>query len=181
MEIPVRDADYWQIIRARSLARAFKAGRRVTVRDVRLPVLTLCNLDRVHRDAKPANSFYELLVDGEPLKLDPKDLLVLETLATPLALEDYGPTGINNVPVVPAAPPMPPIAGERIIALLGGEMAEAILGDLAEKFEERVERIGETRARAWYWWQATRSVGSFVGRWTRRLIEIEALLQRIGL
>ena len=80
------------------------------------------------------------------------------------------------------AVPRVPRLGEVLAGLLcDPALREAILGDLAERFEERVRRRGPKAAKAWYWWQVVRSFGPFAWRWARRLIELDEILQRIGL
>lgn len=81
----------------------------------------------------------------------------------------------------PAVPKVPHI-GEAIIGLIcGSTMREAILGDLAERFEERACREGARSAQAWYWRHVAKSIGAFAWRFARRLIELDEILQRIGL
>ena len=76
------------------------------------------------------------------------------------------------------APPL----GERLIALLAiPERREAILGDLAEQFADRVRRCGADRARRWYWCQVALSGGAFAWRWFWRIVALGGLAQRIGL
>lgn len=76
--------------------------------------------------------------------------------------------------------PEVPRIGQGIVSLLSGEMREAVLGDLAERFEKRVAQRGEQNARVWFWWQVTRTTAQFSLRWVRRLVELDAVLQRIG-
>jgi len=74
-----------------------------------------------------------------------------------------------------------PAVGETLIGLFcSGNIREAILGDLAEKFEERASERGASYARAWYWWQVARSFGPFAWRWGRRLVALDDLRQLIG-
>ncbi|HEV2816822.1 MAG TPA: permease prefix domain 2-containing transporter [Allosphingosinicella sp.] len=83
----------------------------------------------------------------------------------------------STIEVKAAAPPL----GETLIAIFcGPAMKEAILGDLAEKFEERTRERGEKNARIWYWWQVARSFGPFAWRWGRRAMELDDLRRLIG-
>lgn len=76
--------------------------------------------------------------------------------------------------------PSPPRAGEFLIGLFCTRgLREAIVGDLAEKFQERAA-TSTRRARAWYWFQVVRSFGAFGWGWVRRLAELDAIFQRIG-
>jgi hypothetical protein len=77
--------------------------------------------------------------------------------------------------------PRAPAVGETLIGLFcERNMREAILGDLAEKFETRAAEHGEKNARAWYWWHVARSCGPFAWRWARRLVALDDLRQLIG-
>lgn len=81
----------------------------------------------------------------------------------------------------PPRPCVPPL-GEAIVGLAcSADLREAMLGDLAERFEALVASRGGKAARAWYWRQVARSLGALAWRWGRRLMELDALLQRIGL
>jgi hypothetical protein len=88
------------------------------------------------------------------------------------------PVAVETQPTLPTAP--------RICEVLVGLFCsrvhrEAILGDLAEKFEARALSNGARRARAWYWWQVARSFGPFAWRWGRRLVALDGLRRLIGL
>ena len=84
-------------------------------------------------------------------------------------------------PERPLEPEAVPRAGEVLIRFFcRGDFREAILGDLAEKFADRVEENGAFSARWWYWRQVARSTAAFTWRWIRRLAEIDEVLERIG-
>jgi len=73
-----------------------------------------------------------------------------------------------------------PAWAEKLISLFcAASMREAVLGDLAERFEDRLKSSGLPSARRWYWRQVLWSTGSFLWRGARRLVEIEELLSRI--
>ena len=80
------------------------------------------------------------------------------------------------------SPPAVPPVGERLIAFFcSADIAEAMLGDLEEKFAELVETRGFKKARRWYWWQVGWVGLCFGWRWLQRLAALEAVLRRIGL
>jgi hypothetical protein len=78
---------------------------------------------------------------------------------------------------------LPPVGGERILAwILPFERAEAVLGDLDEKFRKRIARgVSKNEAVTWYYWHVARSSGHFLFELALRFIGIEQLLHKIGL
>jgi hypothetical protein len=86
-----------------------------------------------------------------------------------------------------AAEPLPPPPSEPLVAewlmslLCKRDVREAVLGDLAERFQERAELDGLRSAQLWYWRQLARSFGRFAWSWLVRVAELHSLLRLIGL
>lgn len=77
--------------------------------------------------------------------------------------------------------PKVPRLGELLISVVcQRKVREAVLGDLEEGFQTRAHARGARIARRWYWWQVAKSAAAFTWRWTRRLLELDELIRRIG-
>jgi hypothetical protein len=65
----------------------------------------------------------------------------------------------------------PPASIERVLEALSTktDFRDGILGDLAEEFELRAEREGESAARRWYLAEALRAAPHLLGNWVRTL------------
>jgi hypothetical protein len=83
----------------------------------------------------------------------------------------------------PPTEPSEPLIAEWLMSLLcsSSEVREAVLGDLAERFQERAELDGLRSAQLWYWRQLAQSFGRFAWSWIVRAAELHSLLKLIGL
>lgn len=85
----------------------------------------------------------------------------------------------SNRKETPSAPTVP-AAAERMLAwALPVAMQEAMLGDFAQRFHERVAKDGVRAARAWYWWQTARSILPLLLRLGGKLLAIRELLEKL--
>ena len=82
---------------------------------------------------------------------------------------------------VPDTPVVPHRAETIITYVCPTDRLEAVLGDLEERFAQRVVNCGEKAARHWYWWQAIRSVTAFLFRTAQRGMLFWELLEKLGL
>jgi hypothetical protein len=66
--------------------------------------------------------------------------------------------------------PDPPKIAEFILMVLASN-AEAMLGDLNERFTDDCQRIGKRRATRLYWARTLRSIGPILIRWLRKALK----------
>jgi hypothetical protein len=93
--------------------------------------------------------------------------------------------GAAAEPEVVGAPAEPPVTipnwGERLMRMTSGsDDVEAMLGDQAERFAQRLKRDGADAAQAWYRRELAKSVLAFAWRWTRRALTLDLLLNKLG-
>jgi hypothetical protein len=76
----------------------------------------------------------------------------------------------------------PPRTTESLLEALGADadFREAVLGDLAEEFSERVDRDGVFAARHWYHGQAMRAAPHFLRNWARG-VQLRDLTHLLGI
>jgi hypothetical protein len=73
---------------------------------------------------------------------------------------------------------LPPVLGEALILMLCKKTrAEAVLGDLQERFEGDVASVGRHRAQCRYWFRTLRSVGPLLMAKLRNWGAIAALVE----